>query len=148
MITLRWRHSSEFMPNVISYSRFGQVKVSFSNIMFTLIWLCPFLCPHFRVYVHILEYISTFQSICQHFQVNVHIFEKMFTIWNIYHFFWLLFDVYTLVHYNRKRIQCRFKTDVKDKLRKNVYSGDIKSCRLFMSVLNRRLFSSYHVDSL
>jgi len=85
--------------NVISYSRFGQAKVLFSNIFSTLVWFHPLfwhsvhifghmstfwnICPH---YVQISEYMSIFQSTYRRFQVNVHIFKNMSTLWNICHF--------------------------------------------------------------
>ena len=84
MITCKWRHSSELMPNAISYSRFGQAKCIILQYSIHLVWFCPLffntfpsICPHFGIYVQILKYMSTFPSICRRFQVNVHIFEDM-----------------------------------------------------------------------
>jgi len=83
------------MLYLITYSWFGLTKVSFSNILSTLVCFCPFFLhcvhisgmhPHFVIYVQISEYISTFQSICRCFQVNVHIFKNMSTLLNICHF--------------------------------------------------------------
>jgi len=81
-------------------------KVSFSNILFTLVWFCPLfwhcdhilkylstfknVCPNFGIYVYILECMSTFASKCPHFRKYVHLLKYMT-------FFSLLSNVYTLV---------------------------------------------------
>jgi len=72
----KWTQSS-YLQRYIVFSNWTSLRYHspilcpLSTILSTFLTLCP----HFRVYVHILEYLSTFRNTCPYFGISVHISE-------------------------------------------------------------------------